>query len=137
MFYFFVDFWYFLSYIGNMVSIKYEDVSQADVEKVEEAVGMRSGAWDCIDPKEIIASSRSLTPNRDARKIYISRYTPCGFEDAGLIISVKPTEGEAISDCLSYWKTNQENICGESCWVETWKIGSYRPLSIKQIRKSR
>ena len=42
------------------------DVSDAVVEKVEEAVGMRAGAWDCVSPREIIAAAWNLLLGRRA-----------------------------------------------------------------------
>ena len=39
-------------------------VGDTDVEAVEEAVGMGCGAWDQVDPREIIAASWNLTLNR-------------------------------------------------------------------------
>ncbi|MEN6550017.1 MAG: hypothetical protein ABFE07_28580 [Armatimonadia bacterium] len=32
-------------------------VTDADVEAIELAVGMGAGAWDCVDPKEIIRAA--------------------------------------------------------------------------------
>lgn len=32
-------------------------ITEDDVEAVELAVGMGHGAWDCVDPKEIIAAA--------------------------------------------------------------------------------
>ncbi len=42
------------------MAIEAKDVSDADVEAVEEAVGLGCGAWDCEDPKEIIAASLNI-----------------------------------------------------------------------------
>jgi hypothetical protein len=49
---------------------------QADVAAVEDVVGMGAGAWDCVDPREIIDAARSelaaqlaaVTAERDAAR---------------------------------------------------------------------
>ena len=35
-------------------------ITDEDVEKVEDIVGMACGAWDMVDPKELIAACLSL-----------------------------------------------------------------------------
>lgn len=47
-----------------MADVEPEDITPEMVEAVEAAVGMGSGAWDCVDPKEIIAAALNLSsPN--------------------------------------------------------------------------
>lgn len=40
-----------------------EDVTDEMVDEVENAVSMGTGAWDMVDPKEIIAAAWNLKPD--------------------------------------------------------------------------
>ena len=42
------------------MTIGAKDISDEDVEAVEEEVGMGCGAWDCVNPKEIVAASLKI-----------------------------------------------------------------------------
>jgi len=43
------------------------DVTDQILEDIESDVGMGSGAWDCIPPKEIIAAAWNRRPNDKVR----------------------------------------------------------------------
>ncbi len=42
-----------------------DDITDVDIEAVEFAVGMGCGAWDMVDPKEIIAAVLNLRKESD------------------------------------------------------------------------
>lgn len=56
--------------------MKPEDVTDEHAEQVEEAVGVGSGAWDMLDPKEILAAAADSLADRIDERIRGLSLTP-------------------------------------------------------------
>jgi len=67
------------------------EITDDQVREVEDAVGMACGAWDMVDPKEIIAASMSLKKESAYR-----------FLEKGETIQ----EGDEVDACADPWRDN-------------------------------
>ena len=68
-----------------MANVKPEDITPEMVEAVENAVGMGSGAWDCVDPRKIIAASRAAIAKAPSDADGLAKERAMDFEEREFI----------------------------------------------------
>jgi hypothetical protein len=64
--------------------VKPEDVTDDQLDRIENAVGMGHKAWDCVDPKEIIAAAVSVV-NADNLKTLLNEEKPKASVNAQIV----------------------------------------------------